>query len=55
MLDKDRIRLLWLVFVEFLLGFILGLNFKFVSQENLVKYKIKKYCDYVYCKFNKIF
>ncbi|KAL1533649.1 iron ascorbate-dependent oxidoreductase [Salvia divinorum] len=52
--NKERTRMSWPVFLEPPSDLELGPISKLVNQQNPPKYKTKKYKDYAYCKLNKI-
>nr|WOX58878.1 flavone synthase 1 [Phyla nodiflora] len=52
--NKDKARLSWPVFMEPPPNLEVGPHHKIVSAQNPPKYKTKKFCDYAYCKLNKI-
>ena len=51
---KDMTRMSWPVFLEPPPELAIGPLPKLTSEDNPPKYKKKRYCDYVYCKLNKI-
>uniref|UniRef100_F6H0U0 Fe2OG dioxygenase domain-containing protein n=2 Tax=Vitis vinifera TaxID=29760 RepID=F6H0U0_VITVI len=52
--NKEMTRMSWPVFLEPPPELAIGPLSKLINEENPPKYKEKKYCDYVYCKLNKI-
>ncbi|CAL5348349.1 unnamed protein product [Camellia sinensis] len=52
--NKEKTRISWPVFLEPPPDFEVGPHPKLVNKENPPNYKTKKFCDYVYCKLNKI-
>ncbi|KAK3023152.1 hypothetical protein RJ639_043827 [Escallonia herrerae] len=54
MVNKEKTRMSWPVFLEPPSELEVGPHPKLVSDENPPKYKRKKYSNYVYCKLNKL-
>ena len=52
--DKEKTRMSWPVFLEPPGEFVVGPLPQLVDQQNLPKYKAKKFKDYSYCKLNKL-
>ncbi|KAJ9673682.1 hypothetical protein PVL29_023314 [Vitis rotundifolia] len=52
--NKEMTRMSWPVFLEPPPELAIGPLSRLINEENPPKYKEKKYCDYVYCKLNKI-
>ncbi|KAM7265457.1 hypothetical protein ACFE04_003140 [Oxalis oulophora] len=52
--NKDKTRISWPVFLEPPQDLEVGPHPKLVTDENPAKYKTKKYADYVHCKLNKL-
>ncbi|KAL5558364.1 hypothetical protein UlMin_034575 [Ulmus minor] len=52
--NEKKTRMSWPVFLDPPSDLVIGPHPKLLNEENLPKYKTKKYSDYVYCKLNKI-
>ena len=53
-MNKEMTRMSWPVFLEPPPDLVIGPLPKLISEDDPPKYKTKKYCDYVFCKLNKI-
>ena len=53
-MNKKMPRMSWPVFLEPPSDLVIGPLPKLINEDNPPKYKTKKYCDYVFCKLNKI-
>ncbi|KAM0952663.1 putative oxidoreductase [Dioscorea sansibarensis] len=52
--NKDRVRMSWPVFCSPPEEMVVGPLKQLVNDDNLPKFKTKKYKDYAYCKLNKL-
>ncbi|PIN11383.1 Iron/ascorbate family oxidoreductase [Handroanthus impetiginosus] len=52
--NKEKTRMSWPVFIEPPPNLEVGPHPKLINEQNPPKYKTKKFCDYAYCKLNKI-
>lgn len=52
--NKDKTRMSWPVFLEPPADTVVGPLPQLVDDENPPKYKAKKFKDYSYCKLNKL-